>query len=118
MKKLFLIPFLLLLFAPPVFADDLQGIDLQGAKLYQANLQKANLQKADLRGADFGEPWLIPIPPLYRHKAATYLILTCEQLRSAEIDKDTNPPGYITLTWSPDGNSYTCHSELDGSYKY
>ena len=74
---------------------DLRNANLSGAQLVLSNLDNANLEGADLRGAT-----------LYRAKN-----VTCEQIESAIIDKDTRLPDYIEITGSPD-STYQCKNTL------
>ena len=75
----------------------LNGSDLRGANLFKAKLFLANLTKADLRGANL------------KHVKN----LTCDQIQSAVIDKNTRLPDYIYLTGSPD-SSYECKNLFMG----
>jgi uncharacterized protein YjbI with pentapeptide repeats len=72
-------------------ASDLSQANFQSANLVNAQLHKALIQGADLRGANLdGADGL-----------------TCEQLKSAVIDKKTQLPGYISLAGSPE-SEYIC----------
>jgi len=60
------------------------------------NLREANLSKADLGCTDLREA----------------KNLTCEQIQSSKIDRNTKLPDYIKVTWMDD-DTYTCEMVWD-----
>ncbi len=90
-----------------VCGANLSGVDLScqsnlvDADFNGANLSNANLKEANVAGADFSGANL---------KGANFLLaenLTCEQVKSAEIDRETKFPNYIKVVWVDDEN-YEC----------
>jgi len=75
-----------------LFKADLQGAFLNNANLSGATLSETNLARVILSGVDLRGAWLM--------KAKN---LTCEQIQSAKIDRDTILPDYIKVTWAEDG---------------
>lgn len=70
---------------------DLRGADLRGANLWRANLSEADLCKADLCKADLR--WT----DLRQARE-----VTCNQIRSANINEKTKMPDYLEITWISD----------------
>jgi uncharacterized protein YjbI with pentapeptide repeats len=70
---------------------NLRGANLERAYLQDAHFNNTNLRKANLKGANL-------------NRARN---LTCDQIESAFIDKNTRLPDYITLTGSPE-SAYEC----------
>ena len=73
----------------------LNSANLNGADLQYANLFMADLRKTLLKGANL----------------STAINITCEQIQSAVIDKNTQFPDYIQITGSP-GSTYQCKDTL------
>ena len=82
---------------PDLQNADLSQTNLENSHLLFANLADANLNQANLKGADL----------------RTAMNITCEQILSAIIDKNTQLPDYIYLpqNFSP---SFKCLSLLKG----
>jgi uncharacterized protein YjbI with pentapeptide repeats len=79
---------------------DLHKADLTDANLSRADFHKADLTGANLSGANFTEADL-------SGALLTNSNITCEQIQSAKINGETQPPDYIKITWSDD-QTYTC----------
>ena len=73
---------------------DLREANLENANLVHADFKKANLTKTNLRGANLRGAFN----------------LTCEQIMSAVLDKNTRLPGYIHLTGSLEAE-YECENQ-------
>ena len=115
---------------------DLGKANLLGADLSQTDLFEANLNKANLRGADLTRAFLINAnlnstdlseanfdnTNFYRtdigaailkgSNLGTAINLTCGQIKSAVIDKDTRLPDYILLAESS-GSDFNCKNRLE-----
>ena len=74
---------------------ELSKTNLKRASLNSSNLDNANLAGADLRGASLQSAQNV----------------TCEQIESAVIDKDTRLPDYIQIA-RPLNSSYQCKNTL------
>ncbi|TDJ59944.1 MAG: pentapeptide repeat-containing protein [Nitrospina sp.] len=81
--------------------------DLRGANLREADLTSAVLSEADLNGADLTDA---EFTDAYLHGAdlRNTINLTCDQLELAYLDKTTQLPDTIQLTWTSD-TTFTCH---------
>ena len=92
---------------------NLEGADLRWASLMEAdfrgaNLTKAKLIKTDLNGTDFDGADLSEANLLEAKN------LSCQQIKSAKIDRKTILPDYIKVTWAED-DSYTCEMVEDSN---
>jgi uncharacterized protein YjbI with pentapeptide repeats len=74
---------------------NLRGANLEGANLTAAHFENTNLRKANLKGANLDR----------------VSNLTCDQIESAVIDKNTRLPDYITLTGSLE-SAYECKNRV------
>ena len=74
---------------------NLTAANLRDSSIHHSNLEGANLEGADLRGAKL-------------HLARN---LTCGQIESAVIDRQTTLPDYIHLEWSSK-LAYNCKDSL------
>lgn len=74
----------------------LDGANLSGANFIEGDLAWTNLRRANLSGADLSGAGLMEAKNL-----------TCEQIQSANIDRETVLPNYIKVTWADD-DTYTC----------
>lgn len=81
---------------------NLRGAHLICAKLYKAALCKANLNKATLIQTDFLATDLSR-SDLSGANLSFAKNLTCNQINSAKIDRETKLPDYIKVTWAEDG---------------
>ena len=81
--------------------------DLRGANLREADLTSAVLSEADLNGADLTDAELTDA---YLHGAdlRNTINLTCDQLELANLDKTTQLPENIQLTWTSD-STFQCN---------
>ncbi len=95
---------------------DLSGAQLITANLYKAALCKANLIKANLIKANLIEVDFLAADLTRADLSGAELSftknLTCRQIRSAKIDRETILPDYIKVTWADDG-TYTCEMVED-----
>ena len=96
---------------------NLRSANLRGANLCKANLSGANLFEAYLRGAkmeeaDLSEAMLSEADFLNANLTGTNLSsadlrdaknLTCEQIKSATVNKETKFPDYLEITWHSNG---------------
>jgi uncharacterized protein YjbI with pentapeptide repeats len=71
------------------------GTNLESAKLMYANFDNTNLRKANLKGGNLNRDYN----------------LTCDQIESAVIDKNTRLPDYITLNGSLE-SAYICKNHV------
>ncbi len=80
--------------------------DLRGANLRKADLTSAVLSEADLNGADLTDA---EFTDAYLHGAdlRNTVNLTCDQLELAYLDKTTQLPDTIQLTWTSD-STFEC----------
>ena len=76
--------------------SDLTNADFNGANLSKANLKEANVLDTDFSGANLRGVNLVLAENL-----------TCEQVKSSEIDRETKLPSYIKVTWLGD-EEYEC----------
>jgi uncharacterized protein YjbI with pentapeptide repeats len=76
---------------------DLRGANLERAKLMHTNFDNANLRKANLKGANLNQAYN----------------LTCDQIESAVIDKNTQLPDYILLDRSS-SSTFSCKNLMEG----
>jgi uncharacterized protein YjbI with pentapeptide repeats len=103
-----------------LYSADLRETNLSHTNLIQAfldnvnfdnaNLMGTNLERADLRGAHFDNTNLRKANLKGTNLNKTHN-LTCDQIESAVIDKNTRLPNYITLTGSP-GSAYECKNRV------
>ena len=93
------------------YGADLSQANLQNAELIKANFFNAKLNSADLRGAKFHNTNLFSTDLrnaiLKGVDLSTVINITCEQIESAVIDKETRFPDYILIAGSP-GSTYQC----------
>jgi len=96
---------------------DLSKANLTEANLYEASLESSNLSKANLSKAnlDFAnlKNALLMETELHGANLKNASHLTCEQIQSAKIDRDTLLPDYIYIVWSSE-SSYACKNLLKG----
>lgn len=74
---------------------DLSHTNLSGANLVLANLGKSILNQTNLKGASLQRAYNV----------------TCKQIQSALIDRNTRLPDYISLTGSPE-SAYECKNRV------
>ena len=100
-----------------IYGADLSQANLQNADLTKAFFIKAKLNSADLRGAKFHNTNLFRTDLrnaiLKGVDLSTVINITCEQIESAVIDKDTRLPDYIRITKSP-SSEFNCKNLLKG----
>ncbi len=95
---------------------DLSNADLSRAVLTQADLKEINLSganltdayliEADLQGADLEDTELLEAH-LNGANLKQVKNLTCEQIEDAYIDKNTQLPDYLEISWTTD-DTFTC----------
>ena len=97
-------------------AADLQNADLSQANLMGVNLERANLTNTNLAGTDLKGANLLDAvftnanlsgADLRGTRLLQAINLTCQQIKSAVIDKNTQLPSYIIITGNPEA-SYQC----------
>ena len=89
---------------------DLQGANLRNANLISTKLNFSNLRKADFSNANFFKADLSNVI-LNGANLVSVINITCDQIESAVIDKNTRLPNYITFTGSP-GSAYECKNRV------
>jgi uncharacterized protein YjbI with pentapeptide repeats len=84
---------------------DLQGANLSDTDLSHANFEDANLASSNLNNANLSQA------NLKGANLTRATNVTCEQIKSAVIDKNTNLPDYISLYGTLE-SSYACKINL------
>ena len=84
----------------------LLGADLRGANLREVDFTSAVLSEANLNGADLTDA---EFTDAYLHGAdlRNTINLTCDQLELAFLDKTTQLPESVQLTWTSD-STFIC----------
>jgi hypothetical protein len=86
---------------------DLTNANLSGANLIEANLIEANLSGANLTEAILTEADLLGTNLTDANLSNADLRdaknLTCEQIRTATVNRETRFPDYLEVTWDADG---------------
>jgi len=72
---------------------NLSGAELSNADLTRAVLSEANLSSANLEDADLSDTFL------HGANLQDVFNLTCDQLESAKLDRETILPSYIQINW-------------------
>jgi uncharacterized protein YjbI with pentapeptide repeats len=97
--------------------SDLSQANFQNANLYSSKLNNANLSEANLNGANLIHAQLhkarIKGANLRGANLNRAVGLTCEQIKSAVIDEETQFPEYILREESSD-SEFQCRNLLDG----
>ena len=90
---------------------DLRGVDLSGANLSESNLIEADLREANLQGADLTGAHLdgafLRDANLRGANLSSVTNLSCVDIESAYIDKETQFPKSIRIKWRSD-RDYVC----------
>ena len=90
---------------------DLRGVDLSGANLSESNLIEADLGEANLQGADFTGANLdgafLRDANLRGPNLSSVTNISCVDIESAYIDKETQFPKSIRIKWRSD-RDYVC----------
>ena len=91
---------------------DLQGASLRNANLISTKLNFSNLSKADFSNANFFKADLINVI-LNGANLVSGVNITCDQIESAVIDKNTRLPDYILLDRSS-SSTFSCKNLMEG----
>jgi uncharacterized protein YjbI with pentapeptide repeats len=86
--------------------SNLKDADLSGANLRGANLRWADLQNANLSGTNLTRVDIMKAD-LRKADLSKVQNLSCDQLKSASIDKSTILPSYIKINWISE-KEYDC----------
>ena len=96
---------------------NLKNVDLQKIHLVSADLQNADLKNADLSEAHFDNDNLklanLQKTVLKKANLKTSINISCKQIQSAVIDRNTRLHDYIIITGDPE-TSYDCKNLMQG----